>query len=153
MLPDASFAGADGANTFQQLAEVVLAEHRLSLFQPIVVQDKPLADIFIQHLRRPLTEVRGFGRVDTIADRDDGIEVVEIHIFFHLSAETPIHDCFHFGNSRIFIEFSAVVDVLQVLADGRHINPEQLCHCLLCQPDSLIPHYSLHTPLVFRKII
>ena len=73
----AALAGANLADALQQLAEVILAE-RAAIFHQVIVEDKALLDVLFQRLRRPLAEARGLLGVHTIADRDDGVEVIEI---------------------------------------------------------------------------
>ena len=46
LLPDAPLGGADGTNALQQFTEVVFAEKRFALLQPVVIQRKPFEHIF-----------------------------------------------------------------------------------------------------------
>ena len=55
---------------------------------------------------------------------------------------TLLLNCFHFGNGCLSGEFLLLVDVLQVLGDGGNIHIEQLRHCLLRQPEGLVPKYN-----------
>ena len=78
LLPDAALTGTDGADTLQQLSEVVLAKGILSLFQALVIQYEALGHVLLEDACGPDTEVRGPARVDTITHGDDGIEVVKL---------------------------------------------------------------------------
>ena len=46
LLPDAPLGCANGTDTFQQFTEVVFAEKRFALLQPVVIQRKPFEHIF-----------------------------------------------------------------------------------------------------------
>ena len=72
LLPDAPFAGTDGAHPLQQFAEIVFAEGRLSLFEAVVVQDEAFGDVLLQHAGGPDAEMGGPAGVDPIPHRDDG---------------------------------------------------------------------------------
>ena len=90
-----------------------------------------------QGLRCPDSKLRGLIAIHPIADRDDGIQVIEIDLAPHF-ATTPLTNCFHFGNSSFFGEFSRLKDILQVLIDRRHAHSEQLRQSSLRHPKIFI---------------
>ena len=77
LLPDTPLAGADGAYPLQEFAEIIFAECRLALLQTIVIEDETFQHVFLEHLRRPDPALRGTLGIHTIADGDDGVEIVE----------------------------------------------------------------------------
>jgi hypothetical protein len=60
----------------------------------------------------------------------------EIHRAAHFAAAF-LPNCFHFGNSSLFVEFSRLKDVFQVLIDRGHAHRKQLGQSPLRPP--LIP--------------
>ena len=78
LLPDTPFAGTDGANPFEQFAEIVGAENRLRLFEAFVVHHKTFAEILLQHAGCPLAESRGTKRVHPVTHGNNGIERVKL---------------------------------------------------------------------------
>ena len=56
LLPYSAFAGTDGANSFQQFTEIILAKGCLSLLQAFVIHSKALYHIFLQNTGCPYTE-------------------------------------------------------------------------------------------------
>ena len=71
---------APGAETFEQLIEVVPAEQPLALLQALVVQHEPLDDELPERFRGPDAELRGLVAVDPVADGDDGVEIVVLSL-------------------------------------------------------------------------
>ena len=78
LLPDTPLAGPNGADTVEQFAEIVLAKNLPALLQALVIQHKAFLDEFLQGFCCPDPELCGFGGIHPIANRDDGVEVVEI---------------------------------------------------------------------------
>lgn len=72
--------------------------------------------------------------------------MVEIHFALHI-VSTLFLNYPNFLDSCLLLQFSALVDFLQVIVDSAHIHAKQLCHTLLRQPKSavLIPHLYAHT--------
>ena len=56
LLPNAPFAGSDGTDTFQQFPKIIFSENAFPLFHSVVVQHKPLADIFVKDFGGPDAE-------------------------------------------------------------------------------------------------
>jgi len=75
--PKYLFRRAYVADTRQQLIEIIAAA---CLLQAFVIQSKTLDQIFTQTLRRPNTKLRAAMGFDSVADRDDDIEVVIVDL-------------------------------------------------------------------------
>ena len=123
------------------------------LFESVVIHHKSLTDEFVEDTGRPLAEAGCFCGIDSIADRDDSIEIIEFHELRNFATESSIYDCFHFGNSRITAKFSLVVDIFEMFTDSWHLNPKELRHGLLCKPYCFILHNSLNLPVAIGKIV
>ena len=70
----------------------------LLLRNSILINGVTFDDILLQNGGRPLSECRCFSGIDTIADRDDCIQVIELY----LPDNPPIafqSNLFHFGTS------------------------------------------------------
>ncbi len=68
---------------------------------------------------------------------DNGIKVIKFLAAFNLPS-TFILNCFHFGKSCFFLQFTFFKDVFQVLGYGWNIYTEKLCHGVLTQPDGFV---------------
>src|SRR5262249_35201068 len=111
------------ADAFQQLVEVVFPETP-PFFQPLVVQSESLDDVFTEALGRPLPELRATMRTHPVADRDDDIEVVVIHLALNLT----IPFCLNypeFPDSCLPRQFALLIDVLDMLIYRANILVEQ----------------------------
>ena len=82
LLPYTALTCTDGTDALKEFTEVVFAEHGSTLLEPIVVKGKSLCDIFLQHRRCPLAELRGLDGIDTVADRNNSIEIIECCLIF-----------------------------------------------------------------------
>ena len=83
LLPNASFAGTNGANPFKQFEEIIYSKDCCTLFQAFIIKDESLADVFVEDFGRPLAELGGTGGGNTVSDGDDGIKRIERRqIFF-----------------------------------------------------------------------
>ena len=140
LLIGSALAGPDLPDALQQFVEVVPAKG-LAVFQHIVIEDKALGDVLFQCLGRPLAEPSGLLGVHPVAHGDDGVQVVVLQGTAHPPGALLLN-CFHFGNGCVSGEFLLLVDILQVLGDGGNIHIEQLCHCLLGQPEGLVPKHN-----------
>jgi len=49
----------------------------VGVFQPLIVKDEALDDVFTQSLGGPNAKLGGNTRLDAIADRNDGVELVK----------------------------------------------------------------------------
>ena len=78
----------------------------------------------------PLTELCSTDRVDTITNRNDCIEVVELrHVIL-----TICGSCRVFLGNWIFNKFSTLEDVIQMQSDIICWTIKKHCHCFLCCP-------------------
>ena len=121
---------------FQQLIEIVLPESA-AVFELGIINDEALDDEFPQRRRGPDAEVGGLERIDPIAYGDCCIEVVVFDLTPDLAPALALND-FHFGNSCAGREFTTFVDVFEVLADCRRLDPEEIGHDFLGEPE-IIP--------------
>ena len=151
LLVEAPLGQADLADLLQQALEVVLAQ------EAAVLHARPVDDVapdgkVAQHLSGPLAELSGPHRVDPVTNRDDGIEVVVVDAARHLPGalgsnypESP--------DSCLPLQLAGGKNVAQVLADGAHIDVEQLSHQLLRQPDRLVlvPRLNAAAPVLRRE--
>jgi len=155
LLPDPALAGTDGSDTLQQFAEVVLTESILALLQAFVVQNKTLGHVLFEDASSPDAELRCPAGVDPVANRNDGIKIIEIRFFrLRFIVQRPVMSgCFHFGNNHFFIQLALFKNILQVLADCRLLHPEQFCHALLRQPNALILHNGVDRNIFFCRAV
>jgi hypothetical protein len=134
------------ADAIEQLVEVVFPKPLVQL-ESLIVKHKPLDDKFPQRPRRPNAKLRRLRAVDAVADRDDGVEVVEVdfagNLPFSLGLNSP-----DFPESCPFRQLARLVNVAQMLTYRPHIDPKQLRNLLLIQPKSLrlIQHLDPHRP-------
>ncbi len=78
----------------------------------------------------------------------DSIQRVEINKLLNLTTNATIYDCFHFGNSRVWVKFSFCKDILQMLTYGRNTDPKELRHSLLRTPKSFVFDCDLYLALI-----
>lgn len=76
LLVEALLRRADVADALEQLVEVIPVGR---ILQALVVHDEALHEVFAQVRRGPLAELRAARRPHAIADRQDHVEVVELH--------------------------------------------------------------------------
>jgi len=60
--------------------------------------------------------------------------------------------CFHFGNYCPFLQLARLEDVLQMLADGRLLNAEQLGYLQLRQPNAFVVQFNLQSDGFVRLV-
>lgn len=133
---EASFAEADLADFRQQAFEVVLAQVA-AVLHALAIQHVSLDRELAQDGSGPLAELRGAHRVDPIADRDDGIEVVVVHASGHRAAAFLLNYP-EFPEGCRWGQLFAVKDILQMFIDRPHVHAEQRSHPLLRQPDRIV---------------
>ena len=78
LLVEAPLGGADVLNPPEQLLEII--EGLVGIFQAFVVENEALDDEFAELLRGPDAKAGGDGAFDAVADRDDGVEVIEVNL-------------------------------------------------------------------------
>lgn len=76
LLPDTALAGSYRTDALQQFTEIVLAENRLALLQPLIVHNKALLNILLQGFGRPDSEPGSLSGINAISNGYDSIEVV-----------------------------------------------------------------------------
>src|SRR5690606_28618647 len=131
-----SLAEADLADFRQQPLEVVLAQEA-AVFHALTIQHIALDCALAKNTSRPLAELRCAYGVDPVADGNDGGEDVESHRRGHPPLALLLNYP-EFPDSCLRRELMTGKDVLQVLADGAHIHPEQFGHQLLRQPQGFV---------------
>ena len=77
LLIEPAFAGANVADAFKHLVEVILTKEILRILQTLVIHGKPLDDVLSKNLRCPDAEGSRTFRIDAVADCDDSIKIVE----------------------------------------------------------------------------
>ena len=82
LLPYTALTCTNGTDALKEFSEIVFTEHGSTLLEPIVVKCKSLCDIFLQHQRCPLAKLRGFDGINTVADGDNSIEIIECCLIF-----------------------------------------------------------------------
>ena len=118
---------------FQQLIEIVLPESA-AVFELGIINDEALDDEFPQRRRGPDAEVGGLERIDPIAYGDCCIEVVVAGgVGFSVGGS-----CFQNGNNCGLKQLARCEDVFEVLADCRRLDPEEIGHDFLGEPE-IIP--------------
>lgn len=137
LLVESPLAGSDFADALEQFVKVVLAKDLLSLLQALVVEHEAFDNELPQRLGGPDAKLRGLIAVHSVADSDNGVEVVVLH-FTRNRPGTLRANYFHFGSSFLPAQLAGIEDVLQVLVDGRNIDAEQFGQRFLRQPDGFI---------------
>lgn len=122
----------------------------LALLEPLVFHDEALDDELAEGFGGPDAELGGLVAVDPVADSDDGVEVVVLHLPDNLPVAFGAN-YFHFGNSCLPLQLTRLEDVLKVLVNCGHINPKQLRQGLLCQPDGLVFDEDVHFHRAIRR--
>jgi len=137
---------ADFADARLQLVEV---GHVASGFHALVIQGKALDDVFLEDGCRPDAELRGAFGVHAVADGDDGVEVVKIEFARDIPVAFTLNYS-KFSSSCEFLQFSALVDFLQMVSDGVAFNVKEKGHCFLRQPNgfSFKPDVDMHRAII-----
>jgi len=113
--------------------------------QPALVQRVAAQQVFPQGARRPDAELRAALGVDAVADRNDGVEVVEPELTLDLPSALGSNYRGILGSCRL-VQLPFEIDVLEVQADVVDGSTKQIGHLLLGQPDRLPlqPHIDPH---------
>lgn len=80
LLPYTSLTCTDWTDSLQQFTEIIFTEYLTTLLQSFIIQHKALEHIFLQDISSPNTEMSGFCRVHTIADRNDCIKIIGLNL-------------------------------------------------------------------------
>jgi hypothetical protein len=81
--------------------------------------------------------------VDPVADGNDGIQIVEVHLTGYLAGTLGLNYP-EFPDSCLLMQFVRGVNVSQVLTYGSNVYPKKLRHLLLAQPKALIFILNIH---------
>ena len=93
--------------------------------------------VLLEHAVCPLAEAGADLALDAVTYGDDDIKVVILDLACDLAL--AFHsNCFQNGNSWIALQFAFIVYVLDVLADGWHLDVEELRHLLLREPNTFV---------------
>src|SRR3990167_7045909 len=96
-LIESAFTGADFANFFKQLLEIISTKKR-TIFQSIIIQCKTFNNIATQSLSGPLTKLCSTSGIDSISHRNNGIKIIMIYFSSHLSVPFQLNSS-EFPNS------------------------------------------------------
>lgn len=78
LLPYTALTCTDGTDALKEFAEIVFTEHGCTLLESLIIKGKSLRDVFLQHQRCPLAELRCFDGINTVADRDNSIKRIKL---------------------------------------------------------------------------
>lgn len=119
----------------------------------------PLKDVMprrgfeaLEPLRRPSAELHAAGGFDPVANRDDHIEIVMVH----LARDLPDAFCLNypeFPEGCVFLALSLGIDVHNVLVNGPDILTEQFGDLCLAQPNRLVDQPHINTRLAILAAI
>src|SRR5690606_31990307 len=116
-LVDPRLAGADVADAGQQLVEVV--DGTAVPLEPFVVQREALDQVFGQTGRGPLAELGAAVGAHPVADGEDRLQAVVIHVAAHAAGTLPLNYS-ELPNGSFRFDLTVPVDGGQVLVDGGH---------------------------------
>ena len=124
------FGSADVPDALQQFFEISTAAQ---IFQPFIVQCKACAHIFLQEPSRPDAKLCAAFGFDPVADRDNDIEVVIVHIVDFSICGSVGKFCPHL----FLLKLTFLEDVPDVFSNDTPIALEQLGHLVDGQPDGI----------------
>lgn len=125
-LVEPPLTGADFANLGQQVVVILRAQKR-AVLEPLLVQHIAPEGEGAQHSDGPLTELDGASRVHPETDRDDGVEVIMIHVAGDIAPAFPANHP-EIPDSCLTAQFTGLIDVAQVLIDGANIHLKECGH-------------------------
>ncbi|MPN09462.1 hypothetical protein SDC9_156752 [bioreactor metagenome] len=137
-------------NPLQQFVEII--KRLIGILQPLIIQNKPLADELAQMLSRPNAELGRHLGLNPVANRNNHVEVVVFQIPFHLP-RSLLANCSEIPNSCLRLKFPFSKNIGNMLADISFATLEKLHNHRLRQPDGFIfkPDIQFDLP-VFRLI-
>ena len=124
------FRNTDIADTLQQLLEVSTATQ---IFQALIIQSEALSHILLQNPRCPNTKLHAALRFHTVADRNDDIKIIVIHLI----SLTVSGSCCKICNNCFSLQFALSENVLDMSGNGRLVSLKQLCHLVNGQPNRI----------------
>jgi len=105
LLVELALAEPDFADALKLFLEILACQDGATVFEALVVHGKALDGEFLDHGGRPLAELDGALRVDLVADRDDGREVVVLRLIeLAVSSSYP-----KFSDNCHFLQFTVLV--------------------------------------------
>ena len=124
------FGSADVADTLQQLLEVATAAQ---IFQALIVQREAFSHILLQNSRCPDAELHAALRFHTVANGNDDIEIIVIHLIgFAVSGS-----CCEICNNCFPLQFALNENVLDMSGNGRFVSLKQLRHLVDRKPNGI----------------
>ena len=123
------FRSTDIADTLQQLLEVSAAQ----IFQALIIQSKAFSHILLQNSRCPNTKLHAALRFHTVADRNDNIEIIVIHLI----GLTVSGSCCKICNNCFSLQFALSENVLDMSGNSRFVTLKQLRHLVNGQPNRI----------------
>ena len=140
--------GLDFPDFFQQLVEIILAELPPVLEQ-LIVENKPLDDVFPQGIRRPNPKVRRLDGIDPVSHGNHRVQIVKAGcVPFAISGS-----CFQNGNNCIFDKFPGFKDVFKVFVDSRCLYAEKVGHGPLGQAKIVLRKHHVYGHFSIRSLI
>ena len=121
---------ADITDTLQQLLEVSAAAQ---IFQALIIQSKALSHILLQNPRCPNTKLHAALRFHTVADRNDDIKIIVIHLI----SLTVSGSCCKICNNCFSLQFALSENVLDMSGNSRFVTLKQLRHLVNGQPNGI----------------
>ena len=122
------------------------------VFQPLVVQGEPLHKILAQSRRRPLAKLRTALAAHTVADSEDSLQPVVLHLAGHFACALQTNYP-EFPDSCHPVQFALLENVHQVLVDRPHVLLEQLGDERLRQPDRLVLEAALDARAAIFRLV
>jgi hypothetical protein len=116
---------------------VIFLGQKVAIFHALTINYVALDRESAQDAGCPLTELCGAYGIDAVADRNDGVEVVEVHSPRNFPLALLLNYP-EFPDSCLRHKLLTGKDISQMLADGAYIHCEQLCHQLLRQPQGFV---------------
>ena len=103
------------------------------IFQALIIQSKAFSHILLQNSRCPNTKLHAALRFHTVADRNDDIEIIVIHLInFAVSGS-----CCKICNNFFSLQFALSENVLDMSGNGRFVTLKQLRHLVNGQPNRI----------------
>ncbi len=104
------------------------------LTEAMLVYGNTINDILLKGFCGPDAEIGGFFGIYSVADRDNGVEVIHLHLIgFSIWTSMCI-----FCTYSILFKFSVFENIAQMAAYNRPVDIKKLRDLCLCSPDSFI---------------
>ena len=124
------FGSTDVADALQQLLEVATAAQ---IFQAFVIQCEAFSHILLQNSRCPNAELHTTLGFHTIANGNDDIEIIVIHLIgFAVSGS-----CCKICNNCFSLQFALSENVFDMSGNGRFVSLKQFRHLINGKPNGI----------------